>query len=285
MRLRLCGTRGSTPAPGVDFARYGGQTSCVAVLSDDGECRLILDAGTGLRRLPAALEGKPFNGTILLTHLHWDHTHGLPFCPAVDNPDAHTTLYIPEQPGGDAEEILARAMSPPHFPIRPREMRGLWEFRHLAPGEHHIEGFDVLALEIPHKGGRTFGYRVSDGRVAMAYMPDHAPNALGPGPEQFGPYHETAMQLTQRVDLLLHDSQYTREEFPARAHFGHSSIDYAVGLAAHAAVGRLVLFHHDPWRSDEQLDRIVASWAGAALPVNAAVEWDVLDVGNTASRI
>ncbi len=129
MRLRLCGTRGSTPAPGVDFARYGGQTSCVAVLSDDGECRLILDAGTGLRRLPAALEGRPFSGSMLLTHLHWDHTHGLPFCPSVDNPDARTTLYIPEQPGGDAEEILARAMSPPHFPIRPREMRGSWEFR------------------------------------------------------------------------------------------------------------------------------------------------------------
>jgi phosphoribosyl 1,2-cyclic phosphodiesterase len=159
-------------------------------------------------------------------------------------------------------------------------MRGLWEFQHLAPGEHRIEGFDVLALEIPHKGGRTFGYRVSDGRVAMAYMPDHAPISLGPGPEQFGPYHETAVQLAQGVDVLLHDSQYTREEFPARAHFGHSSIDYAVGLAVHAGARQLVLFHHDPWRTDAQLDSIVTSWAGALLPVIAAVEWDMLDVGN-----
>jgi phosphoribosyl 1,2-cyclic phosphodiesterase len=283
MRLRLCGTRGSTPAPGVDFARYGGQTSCVAVMSDDGECRLILDAGTGLRRLPAALDGRPFSGSILLTHLHWDHTHGLPFCPSVDNPDAHTTLYIPEQPGGDAEEILARAMSPPHFPIRPREMRGAWGFEHLAPGEHRIEGFDVLALEIPHKGGRTFGYRVSDGHAAVAYMPDHAPTSLGPGPEQFGPYHEAAVRLSQGVDLLLHDSQYTREEFPARAHFGHSSIDYAVGLAEHAVAKRLVLFHHDPWRSDAQLDSIVTHWSGASLPVTAAIEWDVLEVGSAAT--
>jgi ribonuclease BN (tRNA processing enzyme) len=250
----------------------------VAVLSDDGQCRLILDAGTGLRRLPAALGGQPFSGTILLTHLHWDHTHGLPFCPAVDNPDARTVLYIPEQPGGGAEEILARAMSPPHFPIRPSEMRGSWEFLHLAPGRHRIEGFDVLALEIPHKGGRTFGYRVSDGRRAIAYMPDHAPNALGPGPHQFGPYHDAAVQLTRGVDILLHDSQYTSDEFPARAHFGHSSIDYAVGLAEHAGVQRLVLFHHDPWRSDAQLDAIVDRWSGASLPVTAAVEWDVLDV-------
>lgn len=248
-------------------------------MSDDGACRLILDAGTGLRRLPAALDGQPFAGSMLLTHLHWDHTHGLPFCPSVDNPDAQTKLYIPEQPGGDAEEILARAMSPPHFPIRPREMRGSWTFEHLTPGEYRFEGFDVLALEIPHKGGRTFGYRVSDGQVAVAYMPDHSPFSLGPGPEQFGPYHDTAMQLTQGVDLMLHDSQYTREEFPARAHFGHSSIDYAVGLAEHAGARRLVLFHHDPWRSDAQLDSIVTQWSGASLPVSAAIEWDVLDVG------
>ena len=278
MRLNLCGTRGSTPAPGVEFTRYGGQTSCVAVLSDDGECRLILDAGTGLRRLPAVLDGRPFQGSILLTHLHWDHTHGLPFCASVDNPQARTTLCIPEQPGGDAEEILARAMSPPHFPIRPREMRGSWEFRHLAPGEHRIEGYDVLALEIPHKGGRTFGYRVSDGSSSMAYMPDHAPTVLGPGDAQFGPYHDAAVQLTRGVDLVLHDLQYTAAEFPARAHFGHSCIDYAVGLAAHAGARRLVLFHHDPWRSDEQLDAIVAGCGGAPLPVSAAVEGSVLEV-------
>jgi len=282
MRLRLCGTRGSTPAPGVDYTRYGGQTSCVAVLSDDGECRLVLDAGTGLRRLPAAVEGQPFRGSILLTHLHWDHTHGLPFCGSVDNPDARTTLYIPEQPGGDAEEILARAMSPPHFPIRPGEMRGAWTFTHLPPGEHRIEGFDVLALEIPHKGGRTFGYRVSDGHASIAYMPDHAPIALGAGPDGFGPYHDAAVRLTEGVDLLLHDSQYTSEEFPARAHFGHSSIDYTVGLATHVGARHLVLFHHDPWRSDEQLDGIVARWSGATVPVSAAIEWDVLDTDDIA---
>lgn len=278
MQLRLCGTRGSTPAPGVEYVRYGGQTSCVAVVSDDGACRLILDAGTGLRRLPAMLDGEPFTGSLLLTHLHWDHTHGLPFCPSVDNPGARTTLYIPEQPGGDAEEILARAMSPPHFPIRPREMRGSWEFRHLAPGTHQIEGFEVLCLEIPHKGGRTFGYRVSNGRGAIAYMPDHAPTVLGPGPENFGPYHEAAVELTRGVDLLLHDSQYTSEEFPARAHFGHSSINYAVGLGEHAGARQVVLFHHDPWRSDTQLDSIVEHWSGGPIPVTAAVEWDILDV-------
>lgn len=279
MRLLLCGVRGSTPAPGVPFTRYGGQTSCVAVMSDDGECRLLLDAGTGLRRLPAVLENRPFRGSMLLTHLHWDHTHGLPFCSVVDNPEARTTLYIPEQDGGDAEEILARAMSPPHFPIRPDELRGSWDFLHLATGSHDIEGFDVLAREIPHKGGRTFGYRVSDGRTSIAYMPDHAPMALGPGPDGFGPYHEAALELARNADVLVHDSQYTRQEFPARAHFGHSTIDYAVGLAAAAGSGHVLLFHHDPQRSDDELDGIVAGWTGGALPVTAAIEGAVIEVG------
>ena len=260
------------------FHRYGGQTSCVAVFSDDGECRLVLDAGTGLRRLSTVLRGRPFRGAVLLTHLHWDHTHGLPFSPATDNPEAATTLSIPEQPGGDAEDILARAMSPPHFPIRPREMRGDWTFQHLAEGRHTIEGFDVLALEIPHKGGRAFGYRVSDGRTSLTYMPDHAPITLGDGADGFGPYHENALRLVDGTGVLLHDSQYTREEFPARAHFGHSTIDYAVGLGTEAAARHVVLFHHDPQRPDDQLDAIVDSWRGHEPPVSGAVEGDVIEV-------
>ncbi|MBV9099742.1 MAG: MBL fold metallo-hydrolase [Candidatus Dormibacteraeota bacterium] len=278
MRIVFCGTRGSTPAPGVPFTRYGGQTSCVAVFSDDGECRLVLDAGTGLRRLGAVLEGQPFRGALLLTHLHWDHTHGLPFSGAVDNPGAQTSMYIPAQPGGDPEEIMARAMSPPHFPIRPREMRGDWRFLHLDEGSHDIEGFAVLALEIPHKGGTTYGYRVSDGHTALAYMPDHAPIALGEGRDGFGPYHDNALRLVEGADILLHDSQYTREEFPARAHFGHSTIDYAIGLGREAGARHVVLFHHDPSRSDEQLDGIVAAWRGHDPPVSAAVEGEVIEV-------
>jgi len=279
MHLVLCGTRGSTPAPGVAYARYGGQTSCVAVVSDDGACRLVLDAGTGLRRLPTVLGGRPFSGSLLLTHLHWDHTHGLPFCTAVDNPEARTTLYIPEQPGGDAEEILARAMSPPHFPIRPCELRGAWDFAHLPAGEHHIEGFEVLALEIPHKGGRTFGYRVSDGRTSIAYLPDHSPISVGQGPDGLGAYHEGALRLAAAVDVLIHDSQYTREEFAARAHFGHSAVDYAVGLGATAGARHVLLFHHDPQRSDEVLDQVGVDWSGGPVPVTAAVEGAAIQVG------
>ncbi|MGP8209221.1 MAG: MBL fold metallo-hydrolase, partial [Acidimicrobiales bacterium] len=175
MKIIVLGARGSTPAPGADFLRYGGHTSSLALCPDGGAPRLVIDAGTGIRRLSALLEGA-FQGGILLGHLHWDHTQGLPFFRAGDDPEAVVTLYGPHQgPETDMESVLGRAMSPPHFPITPGELRGTWRFENLGPGEHEIEGFSVLALDIPHKGGRSFGYRVSDGRVTLAYLSDHWP--------------------------------------------------------------------------------------------------------------
>lgn len=253
--------------------RYGGHTSCVAIAHDDGPPVLVLDAGTGLRALAPLLQGAPFRGTMLLSHLHWDHTHGLPFFPAGDRPDARTRLLIPAQ--GDPAAVLERAISPPHFPITPAQLRGRWSFDSLEPGEHSIEGFSVLALDIPHKGGRTYGYRVADGSGSIAYLPDHSPISLGPG-DGFGEYHEAALRLAADVDLLFHDAQYTAEEFPARATFGHSAIDYAVELARRAEVGRLLLFHHEPARTDAELDAIVEAWRDSGVRVSAAAEGTVI---------
>ena len=147
MRLFVCGARGSTPAPGPEFVRYGGHTSCVGVAADDDERpRLVLDAGTGLQRLSRLLDGEAFRGTILLGHLHWDHTHGLPFFAAGDRGDSEVTLILPNQ-GVEAEELLGRAISPPHFPIRPDELEGSWRFESLEAGETRVEGFSVLALD------------------------------------------------------------------------------------------------------------------------------------------
>jgi len=272
VRLLVCGVRGSTPAPGPEFVRYGGNTSCVAVLADEDESpRLILDAGTGLQRLAGTLRGDAFFGTILLGHLHWDHTHGLPFFPAGYAAGAEVRLLLPEQ-GVDAEDLLARAFSPPHFPIVPRQLGEGWAFDGIKEGEHEIEGFSVLAREIPHKGGRTFGYRVGDGRTSIAYLSDHSPVSLGEGPQGFGPYHDAALALADGVDVLIHDSQHTAAEFPSRSFMGHSSIDYAVGLGTEAGAGKVLLFHHDPPRTDDELDAIVESWRDAPVPVEAAAE-------------
>ncbi|HUB76748.1 MAG TPA: MBL fold metallo-hydrolase, partial [Solirubrobacteraceae bacterium] len=228
--------RGSTPAPGVEFARYGGHTSCVALAHDGARGpSLILDAGAGLQAASRLLAGAPFAGTILLTHLHWDHILGLPFFRAGDRSDAHVSVLLPEQPSGQpAAAVLAQVMAPPYFPIEPTELRGRWAFGTVAPGAQRIEDFSVLAREVPHKGGRTFGYRVSDGRSTLAYLPDHCPTELGAGEDGFGEYHPAALELARDADVLIHDAQLFPEELAAEASFGHAVGDYAVQLARRA---------------------------------------------------
>jgi phosphoribosyl 1,2-cyclic phosphodiesterase len=280
VRLHFCGVRGSTPAPGADFVRYGGHTSCMAV----AHCRdtpptLILDAGTGLRQVTTLLASQPFVGTILLTHLHWDHVHGLPFFHAGDRDDARVTLLLPDQQdGSSAEEVLARAMSPPHFPISPGDLRGSWTFGTISPGQLEIGGFTVEAREIPHKGGRTLGYRVSDGRSVLAYVTDHCPTALGPGPDGWGEYHVAAVELAGQADVLVHDAQLLAEELPADAAFGHAAADYAVGLGHRAGAKQVVLFHHRPDRTDDALDQMASRFATSPVPVVVAAEGDTLDL-------
>jgi phosphoribosyl 1,2-cyclic phosphodiesterase len=280
MRLQLCGVRGSTPAPGPEFVRYGGNTSCVAVSGDEDLIpTLILDAGTGLRQVTPLLNGEPFRGTIVLSHLHWDHVQGLPFFQGGDTEKSRVTVLIPEQPGGaSAEYVLALSMSPPHFPITPSQLRGQWTFGTLQPGELRIGPFTVLAREIPHKGGTTYGYRIGDGRSAVAYMPDHCPTNLGPGPEGLGEYHDAALDLAAGADALIHDASLLPQEVAAQASFGHAAADYAVGLGVRAGARRVVLFHHGPDRTDTELDKLAGRLADAPVPVVVAAEREVLSL-------
>jgi phosphoribosyl 1,2-cyclic phosphodiesterase len=257
VRVTFLGVRGSTPAPGEEFIRYGGHTSCVAVAHDGESPSLLLDAGTGIRRTSSLMNGEPFRGSILLSHLHWDHVHGLPFCDATDRLDSRVTLFIPDQlDGSDPLEVLSRGMSPPHFPVRAGELRGDWSFVALSASSFEVEGFHVLVEEIPHKGGRTYGFRISDGSSTIVYMPDHCPSALGPGPDDLGEYHQAALSLCEDADVLIHDAQLVREELEAEAYFGHAAAEYVVELARHAEVTQAVLFHHKQSRTDDELDAI-----------------------------
>ena len=273
MLITFCGVRGSTPATGGEFARYGGNTSCVAISRSPGPPALILDAGTGLARVTPLLGGGPFTGTLLLTHLHWDHCLGLPFFAAGDRDDARVTLLMPGQgDGASAEQVLAQVMSPPFFPIPPGGLRGDWTFGMISPGQHKAEGFTIEAREIPHKGGRTLGYRVGDGRCVLAYVTDHCPTAFGAGPDGLGEYHDAALALADGADVLVHDAQLLAEEVAAEAAFGHAAAEYAVGLARRAGARQVVLFHHKPSRTDAELDEVARRFAAAPVPVAVAAE-------------
>ena len=276
MRVIFCGVRGSTPATGPQFLRYGGNTSCVAIAEDGKDPSLVLDGGTGLRTLTRYMESRPFNGTVLIGHLHWDHTHGLPFFRSGDHPEGRVRVLIPEQ--GDASEIMARAISPPHFPVRLEELRGDWSIGGLDEGRHEIEGFTVTAAEIPHKASRTFGFRVTDGSATVTYMSDHWPCADGMGPDGLGIYHDTALALASETDLLIHDAQYTAEEYPMRGPFGHSAVEYAIELAEQARAKALMLFHHDPDRTDDQIDGFRALYNSNGVQIDAAAEGLVVDL-------
>jgi ribonuclease BN (tRNA processing enzyme) len=244
----------------------------------------LLDAGTGLSRVTTLLGGQPFAGTILLTHLHWDHSLGLPFFRGADHPHSRVTLLLPDQGDGiPAQALLQRVMSPPFFPITPGQLRGDWHFETVSPGQFtaaqlKAEGFAVEAREIPHKGGRTLGYRVSDGTSVLAYVTDHCPTALGPGPDGLGEYHEAALALADGADVLIHDAQIVAEEVAAEACFGHAAAEYAVALARRAGAGHVVLFHHKPARTDPELDAIAARFASSPIPVTVASEGLTLEI-------
>lgn len=283
MRVTFCGVRGSTPAPGAAFLRYGGQTSCVAIARDGEHPSLLLDAGTGMQAVTALLDGAPYAGSVLVGHLHWDHTQGMPFFGGGFEAGHRVDVLVPAQ-GGSALEVLERSFSPPHFPIVPTQLGDGWSFAGLEEGETVVEGFDVLAREIPHKGGRTFGFRVGDGAASIAYLSDHSPTSLGPGPDGLGERHEALLALVTGVDVMVHDAQHRAAQFPGVGFLGHASPEYCVEVAREAGVRTLVLFHHAPSRTDDEVDAILADarrQAGDDLEVLAAREGLVLDLPGT----
>jgi phosphoribosyl 1,2-cyclic phosphodiesterase len=284
VKLVPLGVRGSTPAPGGCFLRYGGHTSAVAVIGAGEDVpRLVLDAGTGLRALSGLLGPAPFRGAIVLSHLHWDHVQGIPFCPAVDRPDAEVELHVPgpwdaASTDADASALLARAMSPPHFPIGPDGLHGRWRVVPARPGVLRTPtGAAVTLAPVAHKGGATMGIRVELDDATLAYLPDHALDG--------GPSEPTANELVAGVDVLLHDGQFTATERDVAASYGHATIEAVLGYADDCGVGRVVLTHHAPGRTDDELDDLAARFAAtpAGRPVSFARQGEPIDVNAPAS--
>jgi phosphoribosyl 1,2-cyclic phosphodiesterase len=250
MRVTLWGTRGSVARAGMATVRYGGDTSVVEVEGEDGT-RLILDGGSGMMRVTPSLGSFCERIDVLLTHLHMDHIQGLGFFYPLRDPNVQTHIWGPISTTMDLGQRLARYLSPPLFPVRLRDLQSL-HLHDVGPGTFEIGPFTITADLIIHPGP-TLGYRIEENGSAMAYMPDHEP-ALGHRHFPADPEWTSGFDLMKDVDLLIHDAQYTAEEYEQRVGWGHSTLEQAVALATQAGVKTLVTFHHDPEHTDQMLD-------------------------------
>ncbi|HEX2468719.1 MAG TPA: MBL fold metallo-hydrolase [Solirubrobacterales bacterium] len=255
MKLKVWGARGSVPAPGPHMNRYGGNTSCVQLTLGSGE-ELILDAGTGIRTLGLDLTGRQ-RIHILLTHLHLDHIQGLMFFPPCFRADVEITIWGPSSPEASLEDRVARYISAPLSPVEVRELPCSVSFRDTPATEWELGGAQIRSEAVTHRGP-TLGYRISDGDTTVCYIPDHEP-ALGASLVQLEPEWISGFDLARDADLLIHDCQYTDEEYPDHVGWGHSAITDALTFARRVEARRLMLFHHDPLHSDEFLDDFHAS--------------------------
>ncbi|MDQ4006231.1 MAG: MBL fold metallo-hydrolase [Actinomycetota bacterium] len=252
MRARVWGSRGSLAAPGPETVRYGGNTSCVEVRLDDGTL-IVLDAGTGIRPLGLTLGDElPRTIHVLLTHLHIDHIEGLAFFGPLWRPDVDLHVWGPPSPLRSLERRIARYLSPPLFPIHLQDIPSHPKFHDVPDEDWKLGAGLVRARPVSHRGP-TVGYRISENGQSIAYIPDHEP-ALGVDLRVVEPEWISGHAVAHDADVMFHDSQYTEEEYAQRIGWGHSSVAHVVTFAEVCAVRQLVMFHHDPLHTDDELE-------------------------------
>lgn len=269
MQITFYGVRGSTPCPTEGNRRYGGNTSCVAVEAE-GHAPLVFDLGTGLRIWgeTLALDGS-FHGHALVTHVHWDHVQGLPFFVPVLAAGASLDVYGPPPPDGTLEQCFKTFVAPPYFPVCIDELPGSITFHDVTDSDMAVGDAKVMIRTVPHTG-LTNGYRVEQDGAVVTYISDHQMPIDGSMD-----IADSVLELCDGADLLIHDSQYTPDEFTQKAHWGHCTVDYAVHVAREAGVRQLALFHHDPSHDDDIVDCLLAgaqAMAGDDFEVIAAAE-------------
>jgi phosphoribosyl 1,2-cyclic phosphodiesterase len=278
MHARVWGCRGSLATPGEDTIHYGGNTSCVEVRLESGHV-LVLDAGTGIRPLGSELEDDDAAEIhVLLTHLHLDHIQGLGFFRPLFRPGRDVHIWGPASPVQTLAERIAIYLSPPLFPVRLTDLPARVVF-HDEPDEPVVIGSaTVRAAPVTHQGP-TVGYRIEEGARSIAYVPDHEP-AIGGNLASQPDEWISGYGIAHDVDVLFHDAQYLDAEYPDHIGWGHSAIAHALEFGRRARVRRLLLFHHDPYHTDADLERLLQEARGS---IDAQPEW--VSLSSEATRI
>jgi phosphoribosyl 1,2-cyclic phosphodiesterase len=262
MRIQFWGTRGSIPSPGPHTVRYGGNTPCVELRTDSGRL-VILDAGTGLRELGRSLVeragGAPIRGDIFVTHAHWDHIQGLPFFGPVFQGGNRFGIWGMRSMETSIDRVVRDQMNPVVFPVTFEQLAAVIDFHEIGAESRAIDGFIVQAIQVRHPGG-ALGYRFTEpgnGERALVYISDNELNA-GVSYDHGASTREELVEFARGATVLVHDTMYTDEEYDLHRGWGHSTYREAVDLALDAGVQTLVLFHHKPERTDEDVDRRLA---------------------------
>ena len=271
-RLRFWGTRGSIPTPGPSTVRYGGNTPSIEVRTPTGAL-VLLDAGTGIRELGRALiaraNGSPIMGDIYLTHAHWDHIQGIPFFAPAFQPGNRFTIWGAKSLAASIRRVVRDQMSPVVFPVAFEELAATFDFRELTDERHASDGFEVRAFPVRHPGG-ALGYRFaargSDGEPTQSVFVYISDNELrGADASMSDRWRGRLIEFIQGSRVLIHDATYTEDEYESHRGWGHSTYGDAVALALESGVETLVLFHHSPDRSDDDVDACLAECRAACL--------------------
>jgi phosphoribosyl 1,2-cyclic phosphodiesterase len=275
MNIVFWGTRGSIAAPGPETVHYGGNTVCVEVRTAPDHV-VVLDAGTGIRRLGAALSPDIRRIDLLLTHLHMDHIVGLGFFAALYQPQREVHIWGPASTTQDLAARLTRYLSPPLFPVRVRDLDCQLRLHDAPLGTFDIPNLVVHSALVSHPGP-TVGYRLEHAEGVMTYLTDHEP-ALGVRDFPAAPEWTSGFDLSHRADVLVHDAMLADDEYEHHQGWGHSSISQAVAFATLAEVRHLVTFHHDPAYDDATMDRLYAGARAADLPFELTVAYEGLEL-------
>ncbi len=288
MKLRFWGTRGSIATPGPATNRFGGNTSCVEMVTNAGQ-RFILDCGTGARLLGMHMMAhapKPIHATILISHYHWDHIQGFPFFAPVFVPGGHITVCGPSGTHNSLPDTLSGQMEYTYFPVKLGDLGARIDYKELAEGENEVGGVRIVAQLLNHPA-ITLGYRIEADGVSVMYVCDHEPYWESLWRSDAAPGNLNSIlhagdrrhaEFLLNADVVVHDAQYTTGEYSAKKNWGHSTYSYVTQIAAAANVKRLFLTHHDPTHDDEFLSRMeeesraIAQAAGSPMQISCAYE-------------